>query len=56
MIRHASGDRIIALIELVSPGNKATKFALRTFVDKAAECLSRGYHLLIVDLFSAHPA
>ena len=55
MIRHASGDRIIALIELVSPGNKAANFALRTFVDKAAEALFRGYHLLIVDLFPPTP-
>ena len=37
VIRHASGDRIVALIELVSPGNKAARFALRSFVDKAVE-------------------
>jgi hypothetical protein len=55
VIRHASGDRIIALIELVSPGNKATKFALRAFVEKATEALGRGYHLLIVDLFPPTP-
>jgi hypothetical protein len=55
VIRHASGDRIIALIELVSPGNKATKFALRAFVEKALEALIRGYHLLIVDLFPPTP-
>ena len=40
MIRHVSGDRIVALIELVSPGNKAARFALRTFVDKAVERLT----------------
>ncbi len=40
VIRHVSGDRIIALIELVSPGNKATKFALSTFIGKAVERLS----------------
>jgi hypothetical protein len=55
VIRHASGDRSIALIELVSPGNKATKFALRAFVEKAVEALIRGYHLLIVDLFPPTP-
>jgi hypothetical protein len=55
VIRHVSGDRIIALIELVSPGNKATKFALRAFVEKAAEALGGGYHLLIVDLFPPTP-
>lgn len=51
VIRHSSGDRIIALLEIVSPGNKAAKHALRSFVDKAVEALYRGYHLLIVDLF-----
>ena len=55
VIRHASGDRIVALIELVSPGNKAARFALRSFVDKAVEALYRGYHLLIVDLFPPGP-
>jgi hypothetical protein len=51
VIRHASDDRIVALIELVSPGNKAARHAFRSFVEKAVEALYRGYHLLIVDLF-----
>jgi hypothetical protein len=52
VIRHFSGDRIIALLEIVSPGNKSSRHALRTFVEKAVEALYRGYHLLVVDLFS----
>ncbi len=55
IIRHASGDRIVALLELVSPGNKAARHALRSFVEKAVEALYRGYHLLIVDLFPPGP-
>jgi hypothetical protein len=51
VIRHASGDRLVALLEIVSPGNKASRHALRAFVEKAVEALYRGYHLLIVDLF-----
>jgi hypothetical protein len=51
VIRHASGDRIIALLEIVSPGNKSSRHALRSFVEKAVESLYRGYHLLVVDLF-----
>ena len=51
VIRHASGDRIVALIEIVSPGNKSSVNAMQSFVDKAAEALHRGYHLLVVDLF-----
>ncbi len=52
VIRHSSDDRIIALIEIVSPGNKASRHAIRSFVEKASEALYRGYHLLIADL---HP-
>jgi hypothetical protein len=55
VIRHTSGDRIVARIEIVSPGNKAGQFALRSFVDKAVEALYQGYHLLIVDLFPPTP-
>jgi hypothetical protein len=55
VIRHASDDRIIALLEIVSPGNKSSKHALQTFVEKAAEALFRSYHLLIIDLFPPGP-
>lgn len=53
IIRHASGDRIVALLEIISPGNKASAHAFRSFVGKAVEALYHGYHLLIVDLFPA---
>src|SRR5207248_3025166 len=49
-VRHVSGDRIVAMIEIVSPGNKAARNPLRTFVQKAAELLDNGVHLLIIDL------
>jgi hypothetical protein len=55
VIRHVSGDRIVALLELVSPDNKSAQFAFRSFVEKAVEALYRGYHLLIVDLFPPTP-
>lgn len=50
-IRHISDDQVVALIEIVSPGNKATRPALRAFVDKAVEFLEAGIHLLVLDLF-----
>jgi hypothetical protein len=52
-VRHISDDRVIAVIEVVSPGNTSSRKAVRDFVDKAAEFLKKGVHLLIVDL---HPA
>ncbi|MBI3411385.1 MAG: DUF4058 family protein [Planctomycetes bacterium] len=51
-VRHVSGDRIVAMVEIVSPGNKSSRNALRAFVQKASELLEKGVHLLIVDL---HP-
>jgi hypothetical protein len=55
IIRHTSDHRVIAMIEVVSPGNKNNRHGLRTFVRKAAEALQSGVHLLIVDLFPPGP-
>lgn len=54
-VRHVTGDRIVALIEIVSPGNKSSRHGINDFVEKAVESLYRGYHLLIVDLFPPGP-
>lgn len=50
VIRHQSGDRVVALIEIVSPGNKGSRRDLKAFVQKAITALRQGYHLLILDL------
>jgi hypothetical protein len=49
-VRHPDGD-VVAVIEVVSPGNKSSRDALRAFTRKAAQFLHAGIHLLIVDLF-----
>jgi hypothetical protein len=49
-VRHRHGE-VVAVMEIVSPGNKHSKAALRAFVEKAADFLQSGVHLLIVDLF-----
>ena len=46
---------MVAIVEIVSPGNKATRHALATFVDKACELLEYRIHLLIVDPFPPTP-
>ena len=51
-VRHVSGDEVVAMVEIVSPGNKSSRNAMRSFVEKAATLLERQIHLLIVDL---HP-
>ena len=50
VIRHGRG-KVVAIIEIASPGNKSSANALRTFVQKAADILNQGIHLLVVDLF-----
>jgi hypothetical protein len=50
VIRHRRGV-VVAIIEIVSPGNKSSRPALRAFVEKAADILNQGVHLLVVDLF-----
>jgi len=49
-IRHPDGQ-VVAIIEIVSPGNKDSQHAVRSFARKAAESLHAGVHLLIIDLF-----
>jgi hypothetical protein len=50
-VRHVSGDRIVAMLEIVSPGNKSNRHAFKAFVDKACELLEHRIHLLIVAPF-----
>jgi hypothetical protein len=50
-IRHVSGHRLIALIEMVSPANKDRAEHVQEFVGKAVSALENGIHLLLVDLF-----
>jgi Protein of unknown function (DUF4058) len=50
-IRHVSKDRLVAVIELISPGNKSSTWKHQQMIEKAREYLAQGVHLLIVDLF-----
>lgn len=54
VIRHGRG-KVVAIIEIVSPGNKDSRNALRQFVEKAADILNQGVNLLVVDLFPPTP-
>lgn len=49
-VHHVSDDRVVALVEVVSPGNKSSRGALRSFVEKTAQLLDQRIHLLILDL------
>ena len=55
VIRHTSDDRIVAMIEVISAGNKSSRHAMRSFLDKAVAALDGGIHLLLVDVYPPGP-
>jgi hypothetical protein len=54
VVKHHLG-RILAVIEIVSPGNKDSRAALRDFVDTLIDPLHTGIHVLVIDLFPPTP-
>lgn len=48
-IRHPLGE-IVSVIEVLSPGNKSSRSAMKSFVDNTVELLRRGIHVLVIDL------
>src|SRR4051794_11570798 len=53
-VRHRHG-RVVAVVELVSPGNKASRNEFRAFVEKSADLIRQGVHLLVIDPFPPGP-
>ena len=49
-IHHELGE-VVAVVEIVSPGNKDRKRSLRSFADKAIDLLQQRVNLLIIDPF-----
>ena len=50
-VKHVSGDRTVAIVDIVSPGNKKNKKHFDAFIDKACELLELKINLLIADRF-----
>ncbi len=50
-VRQISGDRVVAVVEVMSRSNKETRHSLRSFIEETAEFLDNHVHLLILDLF-----
>lgn len=48
VIRHSSGHRVVALLEIVPPANKDRSRSVLDFVDKAIPALQQGVLLLVV--------
>jgi hypothetical protein len=53
-VRHRHGE-VVAVIEIVSPGNKASRSEFAAFVKKSTELIRQDVHLLIIDLFPPTP-
>lgn len=51
VIRHAIGDRVVAMIEIVSRANRHSAQTLNDFVDKIIASLHQGIHLVVIDPF-----
>ncbi len=51
-IRHRSSRRVVAMIEILSPGNKDSRQHFAQFVDKAVSAIGHGIHLMAIDLFA----
>ena len=50
VVRHERGDRIVAILELTSPGNKNRDASVSSFALKAADATEHGLHLTLIDL------
>jgi hypothetical protein len=55
VIRHVSNHRIVALIEVLSPGNKSNRHVIHALVEKVISAVAHGTHLLLIDLHPPGP-
>ncbi|MEX2316526.1 MAG: DUF4058 family protein [Pirellulales bacterium] len=55
VVRHVSEDQIVAVIEVVSPGNKSSQHALDSFLEKVWQLFDSDIHVLILDLHAPGP-
>lgn len=53
-IRHRLGE-VVCIIEIVSPGNKASRSAVHSFVEKTCDFLRAGVNVLLVAPFPPTP-
>jgi hypothetical protein len=49
-VRHRHGD-VVAVVEIISPGNKSSRAEFHSLVEKSVALIRQGIHLLLIDLF-----
>ena len=52
-IRHTSRHRLVAMVEIASPGNKDRQSSVDQFAEKVQAAIMSGVHVLLVDVFSS---
>jgi len=55
VVRHVTGDRVVAIVEVVSPGNKSDAADFGALVEKTVASLSKGIHVVLIDLHPPGP-
>lgn len=50
-IRHATGHRVVAVVEIVSPGNKDRRASVDELAGKVVQLIENGVQVLLIDLF-----
>jgi hypothetical protein len=48
-VRHRHGE-VVAVVEIVSPGNKVSNNEVRSFVENTSTLIAQGVHLLVIDV------
>jgi hypothetical protein len=56
VIRHVSGHRVVALLELVSAANKDRRLTVAQFAAKVEEAVRKEVHVAVIDLFPPTPS
>jgi hypothetical protein len=49
VVRHEGSNRVVAMIEVVSSGNKANERDFRQFLAKVVSAIEQGIHVLVID-------
>jgi len=52
VIRHQSSDRVVAILEVISAGNKANRRDFGDLMNKTLDAIHSGIHVLLIDM---HP-
>jgi hypothetical protein len=49
-VRHRHGQ-VVAVLEIISPGNKSSQAEFRALVEKSVDLIRQGIHLMVIDVF-----